>query len=893
MSLSDVSDLTDLSSDEEEVPLAKTTTKATKKGPKEYKITNVLRAPRTTQYTTKSLYDQIIDNAIDLDPEYQRAVVWNEEKQSGVIDSILRNYYIPPIIFAVSFQEDGSELRTCIDGKQRLTSIQRFIDGQIPHKDSFTNEKLWFKATATSTRRKLLPQYLRTQFANKQIVCVEYTDLNADQEREIFQRVQLGVALTPAERLQAIVGPWSTVIREIQSQVLGEEGFEGYLDWGHARGRDFQCLATIGYLIENHPKTSIPGTKTLEKWLQKSETVSPKLRGELHETFRIFLTLARDKKYSGSLNRPTRVSPIEFVMIGVLIYVKRSTLSLTQISSAIEKMRKDVRASHKDIRSNTRVTKHLLEFMNKRLQVSELKSDGQGDKPASVVTKAIQPVKRKRPLVSDSDDSEEEELPRKAKVTKSATTTTTNAAASGSKTSKQTFASSGPKKTAASSSPAASIPAALTSTKVTTTLATTSSKTATPAPVRIKKCSPTPAAPPPNQQSAVPKKPSPLATPNPPTPLVTSSSQVVPSGPFASTAMSSAKASPLTVQTTSTVKSESPPIGSLDSTSVLDRLAPIRAAKASLLSGTNPVQSPVSGSEFRARLSPGVNIHQPSIDPRQAPSATQPATLQQRQRSSVAPMSQPFPISLPPGTPGQTPPISTTQVEDLLRAHGLLQNLQAQFSNLGVPVQNQVAGAVNGALTGPNVHPMGIPGNPSLHASVVTGLVNSGFNPTSSQIPCGNGVLQHNQGIHPGGTQYQQQTQPQANLHQPNQIHGPHPSSAHSIPPKPPAANGTVHHGSHSLPQRPVAPIGPVNTSTRAEPLGPPPKSASSTGSLIDDRRGGGSFPSDRHDRDWDRDRDMHRRDSSHARDPRRDPSWNRDRHRDGGWGSRGRGGRG
>ena len=26
-------------------------------------------------------------------------VVWQEEKQSGLIDSILRNYYIPPIIF--------------------------------------------------------------------------------------------------------------------------------------------------------------------------------------------------------------------------------------------------------------------------------------------------------------------------------------------------------------------------------------------------------------------------------------------------------------------------------------------------------------------------------------------------------------------------------------------------------------------------------------------------------------------------------------------------------------------------------------------------------------------------------------------------------------------------
>ncbi|KAI9462076.1 hypothetical protein HD554DRAFT_2027739, partial [Boletus coccyginus] len=283
--------------------------------------------------------------------------------------------------------------------------------------------KLWFKSTATNTRRKLLPQHLRTQFANKQIVCVEYTQLNSDQEREIFQaseatprRVQLGVALTPAERLQALVGPWSTVIREIQNQVLGEEGFEGYLDWGHARGRDFQCLATIGYLIENHPKTATPGTKTLEKWLQKTQPVSTQLRVDLHETFRIFVTLARDKKYSGSLNKPTRVSPIEFVMLGVLIYLKRQTLSLTQISSAIEKMRKDVRASHQDIRSNSRVTKHLMEFMAKKIKVSELKSDGEGDKPAALaIAKAAKPAKRKRPVYSDDSDTEPTSMVKTAK----------------------------------------------------------------------------------------------------------------------------------------------------------------------------------------------------------------------------------------------------------------------------------------------------------------------------------------------------------------------------------------------------------------------------------------------------------------------------------------------
>lgn len=45
--------------------------------------------------------------------------------------------------------------------------------------------------------------------------------------------------------MQAITGPWPNFIREIQSQVLGDDGFGNSFDWGRARGRDFHGLASI------------------------------------------------------------------------------------------------------------------------------------------------------------------------------------------------------------------------------------------------------------------------------------------------------------------------------------------------------------------------------------------------------------------------------------------------------------------------------------------------------------------------------------------------------------------------------------------------------------------------------------------------------------------------
>jgi hypothetical protein len=53
------------------------------------------------------------------------------EEQMLIIDSLFHNFYIPPIVFAVVKDEDGHEMRVCVDGKQRLTSIVRFLIGAV------------------------------------------------------------------------------------------------------------------------------------------------------------------------------------------------------------------------------------------------------------------------------------------------------------------------------------------------------------------------------------------------------------------------------------------------------------------------------------------------------------------------------------------------------------------------------------------------------------------------------------------------------------------------------------------------------------------------------------------------------------------------------------------
>ncbi|KAI0641695.1 hypothetical protein C8Q79DRAFT_286841 [Trametes meyenii] len=362
--MSSASDLTDLDEDDE-VPLSRRSKKRETAVDNGYKIRGALKVPRATTFTCQSLYEQISSQDIDLQPEYQRAVVWPDAKQIGLIDSIFRNYYIPPVIFVVHIAEDGSERRTCVDGKQRLTSIYRFISGEIPHKDPFTGEKYVFTREMGNSKAQLLPERYRKIFMHKQIVCMEYQDITPENEREIFQRVQLGMALTPAERLQAIDTPLTKFIREVLDTYI-EDRLATSIEWDTSRANDFRTLSAAIYSMLKWPKLNTLVTiSAIEKWLHDSEELEQEFCEDVRKTFEVFCQLAEDPKFNKpfSLAGTRKVAPMEVLAIALLIHVFRRKLSLSQLSEAIELLRKDIRQTEKDVRQNGRTMKLVLAFL--------------------------------------------------------------------------------------------------------------------------------------------------------------------------------------------------------------------------------------------------------------------------------------------------------------------------------------------------------------------------------------------------------------------------------------------------------------------------------------------------------------------------------------------------
>ena len=80
-----------------------------------------------SDFSLAAINDMIVNESIDISPNYQRRDRWKIEKQSALIESFMLNVPVPPIYLS----EDDYGTYSVIDGKQRLTTIHNFITGKL------------------------------------------------------------------------------------------------------------------------------------------------------------------------------------------------------------------------------------------------------------------------------------------------------------------------------------------------------------------------------------------------------------------------------------------------------------------------------------------------------------------------------------------------------------------------------------------------------------------------------------------------------------------------------------------------------------------------------------------------------------------------------------------
>lgn len=85
----------------------------------------------------------------------------------------------------------------------------------------------------------------------------------------------MGVALSAAEKLQAIPGQLTTWIMEIAKKYVFEEDTLGdYMDWDVARGKPFQHIASMIHMCWYVDSRQTVSSTTLKRWLERDDMVS-------------------------------------------------------------------------------------------------------------------------------------------------------------------------------------------------------------------------------------------------------------------------------------------------------------------------------------------------------------------------------------------------------------------------------------------------------------------------------------------------------------------------------------------------------------------------------------------------------------------------------------------
>lgn len=142
-------------------------------------------------YSIEYICHRLNTEQIILNTEWQRDIVWTIEQQKLLIDSIMKGYHIPELVFSKQII-DNNIIWQSLDGKQRCTSFLKYKNNEFRWDNRFYSE---------------LNANEKNRFDSTEIACAIYSDsLELEQKIDIFNRIQKGIVLSHGEIIKSRTG---------------------------------------------------------------------------------------------------------------------------------------------------------------------------------------------------------------------------------------------------------------------------------------------------------------------------------------------------------------------------------------------------------------------------------------------------------------------------------------------------------------------------------------------------------------------------------------------------------------------------------------------------------------------------------------------------------------
>lgn len=185
---------------------------------------------RRENRTIHDVIRRINQDAFVMDPDFQRDFIWQDDKQSKLIESVVMRIPLP--VFYLAEDDDGRMV--VVDGLQRLTTFQRFIENDLML-------KLPDREELNRKRFSDLPSKIQNRVEDCNLIFYIIDSKVPERARlDIFERVNGGVALTRQQmRNSLFMGDATRFLkREAQTEIFYEATGNG-LNYKTMRDREF------------------------------------------------------------------------------------------------------------------------------------------------------------------------------------------------------------------------------------------------------------------------------------------------------------------------------------------------------------------------------------------------------------------------------------------------------------------------------------------------------------------------------------------------------------------------------------------------------------------------------------------------------------------------------
>lgn len=281
----------------------------------------------TSNIQIETVISRINKNSLNLQPDFQRGEVWSLSKQKKLIDTILREWKIPPIHIVPSEESLVDEV---LDGQQRLVAIRDFCNGKFTIDGNIMpyNENI---SKLNGLKYEDLPNKVRLRFDRYEISFITLTQFEPSEPAELFDRLNQPMKLTSAEQRNAYIGETRNQIKELVNYFEELGASKETIGFSNSRLAYDEIIAKFCYAIEIKTlRQKIIASDISEKY-RENDKFSDDTIFECKKVLSDFISVVKDQHsdfYHLKMNKATIYSWFVFIK-------QNNSLSLKEISYVI------------------------------------------------------------------------------------------------------------------------------------------------------------------------------------------------------------------------------------------------------------------------------------------------------------------------------------------------------------------------------------------------------------------------------------------------------------------------------------------------------------------------------------------------------------------------------